>query len=469
MAIVTAPIPTARQLAAAPRDPWQEPFAATLAATRWEALPSEVRERAVLVLLDTLGAIAAGTQEGETQRLLEALRLREGTGREAVIGTPYRLSAGDAALANGTAGTMLELDEGNQFCRGHPAIHVVPAILAAARAAGASGADLLRALVLGYEAGARIGIASRLRVEMHPHGTWGSVAAAVGVAALHAGEAPEIRQVIGLASSLGLATSRRTMLEGGTVRNVYAGVANAMGLLAWDLLRAGFEPERDGVASVFGGIAATGFAPAEMLKDLGQRWEIARNYFKRHAACRYTHGALDALARLLAEHGPIPPEAVRRLRVDTYLWAAQLDDPAPRNMLAAKFSLPYALAAMLVRGAADAAAFREPALSDPTIRALAARIVVEEDPTMTARLPALRPARVSLELADGRSLTAETLTNRGDAEDPFRPEEIRQKFRDLAAPVFGTARAAAIEAAVLALPEAEDCSALDALLTTEAA
>ncbi|MCS6933316.1 MAG: MmgE/PrpD family protein [Acetobacteraceae bacterium] len=469
MAIVTAPIPTATQLAAAPADPWQTSFAATLAATRWEALPAEVRERAALVLLDCIGAIAAGAQEEETLRLADALLLREGAGKEAAIGTPNRLSPGDAALFNGTAGTMLELDEGNQFCRGHPAIHVVPAILATARAAGASGADLLRALVLGYEAGARIGIASRLRVEMHPHGTWGSVAAAVGVAALHAAEPEELRQAMGLASSLGLATSRRTMLEGGTVRNAYAGIANAMGVLVWDLLRAGFAPERDGVASVFGGIAATGFDSREMLKDLGTRWEIARNYFKRHAACRYTHGALDAVGRILGEHGPIPPEAIRSVRVDTYVWAAQLDDPAPRNMLAAKFSVPYAVAAMLVRGRADVPAFREPALSDPAIRALAARISVEEDPQMTARLPGLRPARVTLQLADGRTLSAEALTNRGDAEDPFSPEELREKFRELAAPVFGAGRARAIEEAVLALPEAEDCAALDRLLTREAA
>jgi len=469
MAIVTAPIPTATQLAAAPADPWQGRFAATLAETRWEALAPEVRERAVLVLLDCIGAIAAGAQEQETVRLADALLLREGAGREAAIGTPHRLSPGDAALFNGTAGTMLELDEGNQFCRGHPAIHVAPAILATARSAGATGADLLRALVLGYEAGARIGIASKLRVEMHPHGTWGSVGAAIGVAALHAAEPDEMQQAMGLASSLGLTTSRRTMLEGGTVRNTYAGIANFMGVLVWDLLRAGFAPERDGVATVFGGIAATGFDSSEMLKDLGTRWEIARNYFKRHAACRYTHGALDAVGRILREHGPIAPEMIRAGRVDTYVWAAQLDDPAPRNMLAAKFSVPYAVAAMLVRGVADVPAFRAPSLSDPVILDLAARIAVEEDPQMTARLPGLRPARVALHLKDGRTLSAEALTNRGDTEDPFSPEEIREKFRELATPVFGAARAAAIEQAVLALPDAEDCAALDALLTKDAA
>jgi 2-methylcitrate dehydratase PrpD len=137
--------------------------------------------------------------------------------------------------------------------------------------------------------------------------------------------------------------------------------------------------------------------------------------------------------------------------VDTYVWAAQLDDPAPRNMLAAKFSLPYSVAAMLVRGVADVPAFREPSLSDAVILDLASRIAVEEDPQMTARLPGLRPARVALHLADGRTLSAEALTNRGDTEDPYTEAEVRAKFRELTEPVYGPARAQAIEDAVLAL------------------
>src|SRR6202030_1661799 len=92
---------------------------------------------------------------------------------------------GMAAFLNGTAGTMLEIDEGNQFARGHPGIHVVPAVLAAAEELGSSGSDVLLAIALGYEIGSRVGIASKLRVTMHPHGTWGTVGAAVAVARLH--------------------------------------------------------------------------------------------------------------------------------------------------------------------------------------------------------------------------------------------------------------------------------------------
>jgi 2-methylcitrate dehydratase PrpD len=462
MAIVTPGVEPASALLAAPPSPWLEEWAGFAARARFADLPAEVAARARLVLLDSIGAIAAGAQEAEVQALASRMIAREGAGEAPVIGLPLAARPGTAALLNGTAGTMLELDEGNQYARGHPAIHVVPALLAAPRGDGAA---LLTALVLGYELGARVGIASRLNVAMHPHGTWGTLGAAMGVAKLHGASAAEMRAAINIASTLGLSTSRRTMLEGGTVRNSYAGIANMLGLTVWDLVRAGFEGERDGVATVFGQVAATDFRPEEMTRDLGTRWEVARNYFKRHAACRYTHGALDALGMILAKTGPLQPDQVRRIEVATYVWAAQLDSPAAPNMLAAKFSIPFALATTIAHGAATVPAFRGPARENPAVQALAARVTVTEDPAMTALLPGLRPARLRVTLADGSRHEAEVTTNRGDTEDPYTEAEVRAKFRELADPVFGVDRARSIEDAVMALGPHQEASVLRELLT----
>jgi 2-methylcitrate dehydratase PrpD len=431
-------------------DAWLVEWSRFAAGLRFEDIPAEVVARARLVLLDTLGAIAAGAQEPEMVALTRRMAELHGTGgiTTAVIGGRTRLALPVAAFLNGTAGTMLELDEGNQYCRGHPAVHVVPAALAAADRRAASGRALVRALVLGYEIGARIGIASTLRVTMHPHGTWGTVGAAVAAAALAGAEAATMRETINVASTLGLATSRRTMLQGGTVRNAYAGVSNQLGLTAVELVGAGFVGEPDGVATVFGTVAADDFRPGEMTRELGSRWEIARNYFKRHAACRYTHGALDALGAILAETGPVAPDDVAALEVDTYVWAAQLDDPSPRNMLAAKFSLPFALATLIVSGSTGIASFREPARADAATRALAARVTVREDPAFTAALPALRPARVTLTLRDGRRVQRAVTTNRGDTEAPYPTEEVVAKFSELASLAWGVDGEAAIRQAV---------------------
>src|SRR3981081_4487720 len=316
-------------------DQWAD-FAATMTA---EQLPGDVVARTKQVLFDCIGAMAAGAQGPEMRRLTARLCRGCGDGATPVIGTGCRAPAGIAAFLNGTAGTMLEIDEGNQFARGHPGIHVVPAVLAAAEELGSSGAEVLLAIALGYEIGARVGIASKLRVTMHPHGTWGTVGAAVAVAKLRHATREQTAEVINVSSTLGLATSRRTMLEGGTVRNSFAGFSNEIGLRAWEMVGAGFVGEADGIGTIYNTVIADQFQPEAMIADLGARWEIARNYFKRHAACRYNHGALDALQRLVAKAGgQLNPDDIVWIDVDSYSWAAQLDDDQPRNMLAAKFS-----------------------------------------------------------------------------------------------------------------------------------
>jgi 2-methylcitrate dehydratase PrpD len=456
MAIRTPGVIPASILVTHRQPAWLKRWARFAGAARFDRLPEDVVERARLVMLDCIGAIIAGSAEPEMRNAMKRLG-RTAKARRA--GSPLL-----SAFAGGTAGTMLEIDEGNQYARGHPAIHVVPAIMAVAENRRVAGQDAILALVLGYEIGARIGIASKLRVAMHPHGTWGVVGAALAVAKLHRASGHDIASAINISSSLGLTTSRRTMLEGGTVRNTYAGFSNMLGLMAWDLVKAGFTGEADGVGSVYGGIAADEWRPAEMTRELGDRWEIARNYFKRHAACRYNHGALDALGEIVTQAGGwIDPDAIAEIAVETYVWAAQLDHPAPRNMLAAKFSMPFSIATALVHGSTGLDAFRDDARSNPRVVALAARVAVTEDPALTEKLPGLRPSRVRVALKDGRRFEAIAETNKGDTEDPYSVEDVISKFHAVAAPVVGAARAKEIATVCLALELAPSLKALNDL------
>ncbi|WP_211254124.1 MmgE/PrpD family protein [Paraburkholderia nodosa] len=285
--------------------------------------------------------------------------------------------------------------------------------------------------------------------------------------ALRNADAATFANTINLSAGLGVATSRRTMLEGATVRNTYAGLSNQLGLLAWDLACSGLSGEADAVATVYGGIIADEFSPDAMLDRLGERWEIARNYFKMHAACRYTHASLDVLQTLMhGEGGRIAPEAIESIDVDTYSWAAQLDSPTPRTMLAGKFSIPFALATTLVYGEASPQAFRQEALDNPTIIEIAAKVRIREDMAMTAALPAERPARLTITLKHGRRLSGETRVNRGDTETPYSFDAIVAKFRRLAHPVWGKTLSAEIERAVMGIDRAPSCRPLIDLLST---
>lgn len=407
----------------------------------YEALPADVVERAGWVLADCLGAIAAGAQEAEMRALIERMVAENGDGPAAILGSGKAAAPMIAAFLNGTSGTFLELDEGNQFARGHPGMHVVPAILAMAQQTKVTGRDLLTALVAGYEVGSRIGIASKLRMSMHPHGTWGTVGAAVAVGKLMGYDAVQLREIVSVSTSLGLTTSRKTMLEGGTVRNTFTGASNQMGILAHHLIQAGFSGEADGLATVYGTVIAEDYRPEEMVAELGSRWEITRNYFKRHACCRYTHGTLDALEKISEV---LDPDDIEKIEVRTYSMAAQLEDRAPRNTLAGKFSVPFAVATTIVNGSSGVESFRMAKVADARIRRLAQRVTVSEDPALTAMMPAYRPARVAITLRSGETLEAGTDMNRGDAEDPYGPEDLTAKFHEMVAPLLGAERTEAL-------------------------
>jgi len=428
-------------------------FASTLT---YDRLPMTVVNRARFVLLDTIGVIVGGAQETEIKALTE----KSGScpGQASVLGRGCRKDAQSAAFINGTAGTFLELDEGNQFCRGHPAIHVVPAILAFAEENHLSGRDLITCLVVGYEIGARIGIASKIRMSMHPHGTWGTVGAASAVGRGAGLDPARMKTLINISSSMGLATSRKTMLEGGTVRNAYAGISNTMGLLALTLESSGITGEKDGIATIYGSVVSESFDPSAMVEELGSRFEISRNYFKLHACCRYNHSALDAIAMISSkfESGRIPADEVAQVTVETYSLAAQLDDPAPCNMLAAKFSIPFAVAAYIVTGDSGVESFRESKVKHPQILSLAQKVTVTQCDELTSMMPKYRSSNVALKMKDGRTYMAQTKLNKGDFEDPYSDSDIENKYFNLVQPVWDPSRSAALHAAVMKIETIED-------------
>ncbi|MCR9256225.1 MAG: MmgE/PrpD family protein [Alphaproteobacteria bacterium] len=442
-----------------------ETVSAYVADTTLNDLPQPAIDRARRVLADSVAAIAAGSAEPEVVSLTERVTGDGTTGRASVIGTGLATEPAKAAFLNGTAGTFLELDEGNQFSRGHPGIHALPSALAVSEAAGKSGGEFLTAMILGYEIGARIGMASKILPSMHPHGTWGTVGSAVAVAKLHGADAGQVKEVINVSSTLGLATSRQTMLQGGTVRNSFAGVSGHFGILAWQMVESGFTGERDGLTTVWGTVSSTDWQPDVLTHELGERYEIARNYFKRHACCRYNHGALDAFQMIVDARGTLDPATVAHVKVETYSLAAQLSDRTPRNTLAGKFSLPFAMASTLINGSSGVESFTWDKIRDQAIQAFADKVEVVEDPSLTAMMPQYRPARVTVTFTDGTTASAETKTNRGDTEDPYSDAELDAKYADLAGRVWSPETASAVYDACFRVESLANIGALTGLFT----
>jgi 2-methylcitrate dehydratase PrpD len=406
--------------------------------TSVERLPDAAIKAARLVLLDTIGAMVAGSALPENRRLADSVHERRSRASATLLGHGGRVDPLLATFVNATAGVALEVDEGSRLGGGHPAIHVIPAALAAAEDIGADGGRLLEAIIAGYEVCSRLGSATTPRPNVHSHGTWGTIGSAVAVAKLARLDARAVKALINLAASMSPANTWTTALEGVTIRNAYPGRSGLEGILAVDLHRAGFTGLPDAPADVYGTILADRFEPERALDGLGGPLRIEQNYFKLYACCRYNHFALDALLALARD---LTPAQVERVVVTTIPFGPRMADPAPVSMLGAKFSIPYAVAAALVLGRADVSAFVEPALTDPRIRALAACVEVRVDPQMSPRRSDYPTAVVEIVLTDGRTLSGSTRVVRGDFADPVPAAEIVDKFLALTTETLGRERA----------------------------
>ena len=424
-----------------------------------DALPVPVRERACLVIADSLGVTAHGMQTPEMRKFV-ARQLADGRpGRASVIGAGRQAEPASAALLNGTAGTWIDMNEGNLYAKGHPGIQVIPLAWALAEQDARSGRDLLAAFVVGYEVSARIKRASATRLAVHPHGTFGTIGAAVALARLLGYDTAATREIINVSATLGVAASRRALTTGATVRNVYTGLSGSMGWLAHTLVQSGFTGEPDGVGSVYGAIYADRFDREAVVKGLGEEFLLPRGFIKVHACGRYIHGALDCVEALMARRA-LAPESIEAIRVRTYAMAASLGHTDVRSEFGARFSLPFAVASVICHGHSDLDNYDGAAVADPKIQALARRVEVVEDPDFTRAFPGRQPTEVTVTLDDGTEISERADHHRGEAENPHRPDAVRRKFLDLASPVWGRERAAALYDRVLDLEHAPDVAAL---------
>jgi 2-methylcitrate dehydratase PrpD len=430
-------------------------LAAFACRTRLADLPAKVLERTRWVVADSLPVIAAGMQQPEMQALLKDPLSH---GNAWVLGTRKRASALDAAFLNGTAGTWLELNEGNLFAKGHPGIQVVPAAVALAQESAASGEALLLAVAVGYEVSSRISRAAQMKIAVHPHGTWGTIGAALAAGRLKGFDERRMVELINVSATMGMATSRQTLLDGATVRNIFTGHAGHMGLMAARLVECGFTGEKDSPAAIYGKVLGEGFDPAKATEGLGREWMLAQGYFKLHPTGRYVHSVIDALEDLLSRSGKLDLAAIERIEVKAYRLAAMLKEKRVTSSFGARFSVPFALATILFHGRPDLAAFEQAAVDNAAIQALAARVEVHEEASYTARYPAEQPCDVRIVLAGGRVLEGYCTITKGELSRPHRPEELQAKFMQLGVPLWGEAVTRRLLQGCLAIEKTPDMS-----------
>lgn len=389
-----------------------------------EDVSRRVLDHALCVVADTLGVVFAGGKRPEIEGLVRIddplfTAPSKGTAQILVPGLPGA-DPTSAAFVNATAGSFLELDEGFRPT-GHPAMHVVPAALAAAQTLRSSGSEFLAAVLSGYEVTARLFEAYKLTYPLHPHGHFGAVGAAVAVARLRGVDAVEPAAV---ASTLPLLPVWQPCIEGATARNAYTGTAAAIGLTANRLASAGFTGSREAQRAAFGELVGRLVRPEALSEPIDpENLGITRNYMKLHSACALSHSALDAVLAL----EPLPAaEEVERIEVETISNNLKIAQQARPNDLSTRFSLPYAVATAIVHGHTRPEAF----VPNDRVVSLAERVKVRAAEDLEDSWPSAAPARVTLHTSDS-TRTHRVDNPRGHHSNPASPEELRAKFEFL--------------------------------------
>jgi 2-methylcitrate dehydratase PrpD len=352
-----------------------------------------------------------------------------------------------AALSNGIAGRSLELGEGNRYVSYQGVMQILPGVLSVGEWARSSGRDMLASLILGYDAGARLGAAMTSRPLAHQNGQAALLGAAAAGSRLRGLNAADTSRAMRIAATLVLTPSYNNAVGGATTLNVAGGMSGFVLGLAPDLALAGFTAQDDAIEEALSSLVGDGFDPAGLLEELGTRWEISRNWLRLRACCNPIYAALDALEEAIAAlHAK--PEEIERIDVATFRFASVMSSPDPKNYFASKYSLPHVAACLAVRGSTGFQSVDDSALNDPAIAALRHRVHITDDPAMNAMVPASKPARVTLTLKDGRQTTVTCDSPRGDCLNPYSESEIREKFRELAGLALTPQGLAEVERAV---------------------
>jgi 2-methylcitrate dehydratase PrpD len=414
------------------------------------ALPPDAVTTARHCLLDWLGTTLAGANEPLALILRRQLAPGREHGEATLLGAePQRTSTLLAALINGAASHALDFDDTHTTMSGHPSVPVIPAALALAEARGASGRDLLAAIVAGIEVECRVGAIvnpGHYAAGFHATGTVGIFGAAAAASRLLGLDAERASHALGLAGTqaAGLKSSFGTM-----AKPLHAGKAAHDGLLAALLAAGGFTGNprmvetRQGFAATLHG-EATPEAALEQLDRYRDRFLVRDTLFKYHAACYLTHSAIDATRRLRESSG-LRPEAVEAVSVS--IPASSLDVcniQNPSTGLEGKFSLRATIAlGLLGADTSDLDTYTDDWMRRPDLVAMRDRVTVE---VAKGTSPTATP--VVVRTRDGRTLRALCDVGEPAADLVEQGRRLEAKFDALASPVIGVERAAELRALV---------------------
>ena len=409
-----------------------------VAGSRFEDLPPEAVTAARRSLLDAVAVTLAASGLGEgCGPFIDLAREAGGRPEATVLGAGFRAPLAAAVLANGAMAHALDFEDALDGAPVHPNAASTPVALALAETLpGVTGRDLITALAVGCDLTCRLGLA--LKVNPDDYGfypppilsAFGAVATAGKLLGL---DERALLDAFALALNQAVASAEFKGEPASVIRAVRdalpAQAALQSALLAAKGVR-GFDTALEGKAGLFALYARGAYDPEVITDRLGTRFHGAGLSLKPWPSCRGTHAFIEAALTLSARHGLQPGDIAALIAtggpVQVMLVEPAAQKQAPATAIDAKFSIPFTVAAALVRGEIDLETFSAGSLADPEILALAGRVSFVQAPGGDMRTAA--SGSLEIRTTDGRSFSLAVPEPLGAPSNPMTEQALTAKF-----------------------------------------
>ena len=386
-------------------------------------------------LVDWLGCVLGGSSTPAAGIIGDIVQEMGGNPQSTLIGSFNKATCLQASMVNAYNCHILEIDDVHKSSILHPAAPVISTAVALGEYLGRSGKELIEAIVAGYDVMIRVGEAvtpSHYTI-WHSTATCGTFGAAAAAAKLLGLDETQTLYSIGNAGSQA-AGLWEFATDKAMTKYLHCGKAAYNGLLSSLMAKKGFT----GATRILEG--DRGFFKAysketnfeDSFKDMGLKYRINETVYKPYASCRHTHGPINGVLELMAQHG-LSYNNVESVYVQTYETVLKLagntDYSTPP---AARFSISYCLACALLFGKVGVGEFGEEVLQDPRIAEIISRIKVEATEEMNAMHPAKWPSKITIRTKSGESYSIFIEYPKGDPENTMTDLEIEQKYLSLA-------------------------------------
>jgi len=443
-------------------------FAAELG---YDKIPPSVIEHIKLCLLDTFACGLFGSGLPWARTVASFARDLGGEQESIVWGRDFKVSASNAALANGTAVHSFEMDDLHKASIVHPGgVVITPALAMAEHIGGCHGKEFITAVVAGYEVAIRVGMSvgtSHLQRGFHPTGTNGTFGAGAAAGKILGLDVEMMTHDLGISGTqaAGLMAAQFSAM----VKRMHAGRAAQSGVYGALLAQKGLTGITNILEADYGGYcsAMAGVSDKNLLTvGLGENFEAGQVGFKPYAAGGSTHTAHEAVKSIM-EKNDLTADMIDKITIHatTVTYHHTSWEYKPEGVTAAQMNMQYVVAVTALEGTIFIDQFTEEKVKDPEIIKYSRKVEVNPDPELDKLGPEFRHAIIAeVKTKDGRTLRERVDTARGSNKRPMSTEEVIHKYKILAGKVLSQKCVADLHDTVLNLEEVSDVRELAKLL-----